>query len=80
MFLLDRNFQWRATFIDESWDAAELRTWMKRADSPGVLGWFAMNPEMLVYIGFGGMLLSLTLILGSLIRRPRSLPNGATSK
>jgi hypothetical protein len=53
---------------------------MKRADSPGVLGWFAMNPEMLVYIGFGGMLLSLTLILGSLIRRPRSLPSGATSK
>ena len=25
MFLLDRNFQWRSTFIDEQWDAAELR-------------------------------------------------------
>jgi cytochrome oxidase Cu insertion factor (SCO1/SenC/PrrC family) len=80
MFLLDRNFQWRATFIDEQWDAAELRTWMKRVDSPGVLGWFAMNPEILVYIGFGGMLLSLTLVLGSLIRRPRSLPSANPAK
>lgn len=73
MFLLDRNFQWRATFVDQNWNAADLRTWMRRAESPGLFGWLAMNPEVTVFIGFGGLLLSLMLILGTLILRPRSL-------
>lgn len=78
MFLLDHNLQWRATFIDQSWNAADLRTWMSRAESPGLFGWLAMNPEVLVFIGFGGLLLSLILILGILILRPRSLSSHAT--
>ena len=73
MFLLDRNFQWRATFIDQSWSAADLRTWINRAESPGLFGWLAMNPEVLVFAGFGGLLLSLMLILGIFALRPRSL-------
>jgi cytochrome oxidase Cu insertion factor (SCO1/SenC/PrrC family) len=73
MFLLDHNFQWRATFIGESWNAADLRTWMRRAESPGLFGWLAMNPEMLAVIGSGGLLLSLLLILGVLLLRSRSL-------
>jgi cytochrome oxidase Cu insertion factor (SCO1/SenC/PrrC family) len=73
MFLLNHNLQWRATFIDESWSAADLRTWMSRADSSGLLGWLAMNPETLVFAGFGGLLLSLLLILGAFILRPRPL-------
>lgn len=72
MFLLDRNFKWRATFIDQNWDAADLRTWMKRAESPGLLAWLTMNPETLVLIGFGGLLLSFTLIVGALLLRSRS--------
>jgi cytochrome oxidase Cu insertion factor (SCO1/SenC/PrrC family) len=71
MFLLDHTLQWRATFIDETWDAAELRTWMKRVESPGPFGWLTTNPELLVYIGFGVMLLSLIAILTTLVRRTR---------
>jgi len=67
MFLLDHNFQWRATFVDENWNAADLRTWMRRVESPGILGWLIMNPEMLVSIGFGGILLSLMLIVAVLV-------------
>jgi cytochrome oxidase Cu insertion factor (SCO1/SenC/PrrC family) len=78
MFLLDHNFQWRATLIDQSWDAAELRTWMGRVESPGILGWLAMNPEMLVYAGFGGMLLSLLLILAASLFRSRA-PSSRTA-
>ena len=77
MFLLDHNFEWRATFIDENWNAAELRTWMRRAESPGLLGWLTMNPEMLVFIGFAGLLLSLILIVGVLLLRSR--PSGSLS-
>jgi cytochrome oxidase Cu insertion factor (SCO1/SenC/PrrC family) len=77
MFLLDHNLQWRATFIDQSWNATDLRNWMSRADSPGLFGWLAMNPEVMGFIGFGGLLLSLILILGALILRPRSLSNQA---
>jgi cytochrome oxidase Cu insertion factor (SCO1/SenC/PrrC family) len=69
IFLLDHTFQWRATFIDQGWNAAELRTWMKRVESPGFWGWVAMNPESLAFIGFGGMLLSLALILAVLLWR-----------
>jgi cytochrome oxidase Cu insertion factor (SCO1/SenC/PrrC family) len=79
MFLLDHNLQWRATFIDQSWNAADLRAWMSRVESPGVFGWLAMNPEVLVFIGFGGLLLSLMLILGILILRSRSVPNQAAA-
>jgi cytochrome oxidase Cu insertion factor (SCO1/SenC/PrrC family) len=75
LFLLDHTLQWRATFIDQDWDAAVLRTWMRRVEFPGPLGWVAMNPEKLVYIGFGGLLLSLALILGTLLLRSRSQPN-----
>jgi hypothetical protein len=77
MFLLDHNLQWRATFIDESWNAADLRTWMRRAESPGLLGWLTMNPETLVFIGFAGLLLSLILIVGALLLR--SHPSGSLS-
>ena len=79
MFLLDHNLQWRATFIDQSWNAADLRTWMSRAESPGPFGWLAMNPEVLVFAGFGGLLLSLMLILGIFILRPRSLSRQAAA-
>jgi|ERR1035441_406093 cytochrome oxidase Cu insertion factor (SCO1/SenC/PrrC family) len=79
MFLLDHALEWRATFIDENWDAADLRSWMRRAESPGVLEWFAMNPEMMVYMGFGGLLLSFMVILGTLVLRPRSLSRRVTA-
>jgi len=72
IFLLDHTLRWRATLIDQSWNAAELRTWMKRVESPGLLGWLTMNPERLAFIGFGGMVLSLTLILGALLSRSLS--------
>ena len=71
IFLLDHTLQWRATFIDEKWDAADLALWMKRAEAPGLLGWFAMNPEKLAFIGLGGMLLSLALIFWALLSRTR---------
>ncbi len=79
MFLLDHSLQWRATFIDQSWNAADLRTWMGRAESPSLFGWLAMNPEVLVFVGFGGLLLSLILILGAFILRPQPLSSSATS-
>lgn len=74
-FLLNHNLEWRATFIDQSWSVSVLRTWMSRVESPSLFGWLTMNPEMVVYTGFGGLLLSLALILGILILRPRSLSN-----
>ena len=52
-----------------------LRTWMRRVEFPGLIGWVVMNPEKLVYIGFGGLLLSLALILGTLLLRSRSPHN-----
>jgi len=73
IFLLNHNLEWRATFIDQSWNAADLRTWMSRVESPGLFGWLAMNPEVMVFAGFGGLLLSLVLILGVFIKRPQSL-------
>lgn len=72
MFLLDRNLRWRATFVDQNWDAAELRTWMRRAESPGLLGWLAMNPDLLILTGFAGVLSSLLLVLLALVLRSRT--------
>lgn len=80
MFLLNHNLKWRATFVDVDWNAAELHTWMQRAEAPGVLGWIAMNPDMLVYIAFGLLLAAFGVILWVFLRRPRpALPiPGAT--
>jgi hypothetical protein len=72
IFLLDHSFQWRVTFIDKDWNGAQLRKWMRRVEAPGILGWLAMNPEKLAFVGFGGLLLSLALILGVLLSRSRS--------
>jgi cytochrome oxidase Cu insertion factor (SCO1/SenC/PrrC family) len=69
VFLLDHSLQWRATFIDKDWDGAELRKWMGRVETPGLLGWLAMNPESLAFVGSGGMLLSLALIVGVTLSR-----------
>lgn len=73
MFLLDHSLRWRATFVDQSWSAAELRTWMMRVESPGLFGWIEMNPEAMVFGGFGGLLLSLALILAALLWHSRSI-------
>ena len=69
IFLLDHNLHWGATLIDVGWNAAELRKWMGRVESPGISGWVAMNPEKLAWIGFGGLLFSLVVTLAWLIRR-----------
>jgi cytochrome oxidase Cu insertion factor (SCO1/SenC/PrrC family) len=74
IFLLDHSLTWRATFLNESWTAADLRTWLRRVEVPGLLGWFVMNPEKLAFIGLGGMLLSLALILWALLSRSRPSP------
>lgn len=75
MFLLDHAFEWRATFIDQRWDAAALGRWLRLAESHGLLGWIAMNPQMLVYAGFAGLLLALAIILGVMLLRSRGLLN-----
>ena len=72
MFLLDHNYRWRATFVDQNWDTADLRKWIGRVESPGPLGWLIMNPGPLILIGGGGVLASLLLILGMLLLRSRA--------
>ena len=71
MFLLDHTLEWRATFFDVDWNAADLRTWMSRVESPGIFSWVFMDPELLVYIAFGILSLSLVVIVGVLLR-PRA--------
>ncbi len=70
LFLLDHSLQWRVTFIDKDWNGADLRKWVGRVETPGLLGWLTMNPEKLAFAGFAGLLLSLALILGVLLSRP----------
>ncbi len=70
IFILNHTLTWRATLINESWSAAELRTWLGRVEVPGVIGWLVMNPERLAFIGLGGMVLSLALILWAMLSRP----------
>ncbi|MES2393843.1 MAG: hypothetical protein V4555_19560, partial [Acidobacteriota bacterium] len=69
-FLLDHALTWRATFIDKDWNAAQLQTWINRVESPTLLAWLLMNPEKLAAIGFGGLILSLAIILAVLLTRP----------
>jgi hypothetical protein len=69
IFLLDHELRWRATLIGVDWDATELGTWMERVEAPGILGWVAMHPEQLVWIGFSGLLFSLAGAMSWLIRR-----------
>ena len=71
MFLLDHTLTWRATFLNESWTAADIRTWLQRVEVPSVFGWFVMNPLNLAFIGLGGMLLSLGLIMWVLMARAK---------
>lgn len=71
VFLLEHDLHWRATLVDVDWDAVELRKWMGRAESPGVSGWVAMNPEKLAWIGLSGLSLGLVVTVSWLIwRRP----------
>lgn len=72
MFLLDGAFRWRATFVNEDWDAAELSTWMERVGSPGLRGRLAMHPDLLVLLGCGGVVASLLLVLAALLLRSRT--------
>jgi hypothetical protein len=72
IFLLDHTLTWRATLVNESWNATDLRTWLKRVETPGIIGWFIMNPEKLAFVALGGMLLSLALILWAILSRPKT--------
>ena len=81
IFLLDHTLRWRATIIGVDWDATELGNWMQRVEAPGILGWVAMNPEKLVWIGFGGLLLSLVGAMGWLLwRKPPAVEGAGTEK
>jgi cytochrome oxidase Cu insertion factor (SCO1/SenC/PrrC family) len=72
IFLLDHNLNWRATLVGVDWSSVVLQKKLSRIETPGLAGWIAMNPAALAVVGFGGMLLSLGLIIGWLIfRRPR---------
>ena len=77
MFLLNHNLVWRAVFVNESWDVADIRSWLKRVEAPGIIGWAIMNPAMIVYAGLGGMLLSLGLVLAAMLSRSKARPNSA---
>lgn len=71
MFLLTDDLHWRATLVDVSWDATDLRKWIGRVGSPTISDWAAMNPEKLAWIGFGGLSLGTAVALTWLIwRRP----------
>jgi cytochrome oxidase Cu insertion factor (SCO1/SenC/PrrC family) len=71
IFLLNHDLRWRASFIDERWSVTDLQIWLKRVETPGILGWLAMNPQMLMLAGFGFMLLSISIIFVVLLKRPR---------
>lgn len=79
VFLLDHNLGWRATFTGLDWDAAELLKWMNDVESPGISAWLATNPEKLVWIGFGTLVLSLVVMLVWLIRRKPSRHSATAS-
>jgi len=79
VFLLDHNLDWRATFTGLDWNAAELVKWMNDAESSGISAWLAMNPEKLVWIGFGLLLLSLVVMLAWLVRRKPSRHSATAS-
>ena len=74
MFLLDHTLTWRATFLNENWTVSDISTWLKRVEVPSILGWLVMNPAKLAFIGLGGMILSLALILWALMSRSRPSP------
>jgi cytochrome oxidase Cu insertion factor (SCO1/SenC/PrrC family) len=69
LFLFDHHLVWKATFLNEDWIAADIRTWLRRVEVPGLLGWLVMNPQKLAFIGFCGMLLALDLVLWAVISR-----------
>ena len=69
IFLLDHNFNWRATLIGTDWSYADLQVNIKRIEDPGLWGWLAMHPAKLALAGFVGLVLNLGLILGWLISR-----------
>jgi SCO1/SenC len=81
IFLLDHDLNWQATLLGEDWSSAELQKKLSRIETPGPAGWIAMNPAALAVVGFGGMLLSLGLLIGWLIFRNRNLvrPQHSTS-
>jgi cytochrome oxidase Cu insertion factor (SCO1/SenC/PrrC family) len=68
-FLLDHTFTWRATLTGTDWDTADLQKWLRQTESSGFSAWVTMHPERLVWIGFGGLLLSLAVTLSWLILR-----------
>lgn len=67
MFLLDSTFRWRATFVDQNWDAADLKKWLHRAESTSLIGRLITTPDAMILAGFGGVLASLLLVLGVLV-------------
>jgi len=71
IFLLDHDLNWRATLVGVDWGSTDLQKNLSRIEARGLVGWIAMNPAKLALIGFGGLVLSLGLIIGWLIvRRP----------
>lgn len=67
IFLLDDGLNWRGTLVGVDWSSAELQRQLSRIETRGLAGWIAMNPAALAVMGFGGMLLSLGLLIGWLI-------------
>lgn len=67
MFLLDSTFRWRATFVDQNWDAADLKKWLHRAESTSLIGRLITTPDAMILAGFVGVLASLLLVFGVLV-------------
>jgi cytochrome oxidase Cu insertion factor (SCO1/SenC/PrrC family) len=69
IFLLDHDLNWRTSMAGTDWNSSDLQKNLSRIETPGLVGWIAMNPARIAVIGFAGLLLSLGFIIGWLIFR-----------
>jgi cytochrome oxidase Cu insertion factor (SCO1/SenC/PrrC family) len=69
IFLLDHDLNWRTSMAGTDWNSSDLQKNLSRIETPGLVGWIAMNPARIALIGFAGLLLSLGLMIGWLIFR-----------
>ena len=75
LFLLDPQFRWRATLIDQEWNRRSLQKLLQRIEAPGLLGWVVLNPARAAIAGFTALLTSFAfLMLWLAFRRPQQRP------
>lgn len=77
IFVLDAALRWQASIEGLNWDLQELRQVVGEAGSPGLMLWLRNHVNLVAWIGFANIAVSIGILFAFLAYSRKSHPSGA---